>query len=80
MQEANSHCPFVISETVRLYMQQIYAYKGHYFVLKVESFSKFMEKSEKLIEKSERFTVPPCWLNAYSTMKKSSKDWREGFG
>ena len=60
MQEANSHCPFVISETVRLYMQQIYAietYKGHYFVLKVESFSKFMEKSEKLTEKSERFTI-----------------------
>ena len=77
MQEPNSHCPFVISETVRLYMQQIYAiqtYKGHYFVLKVESFSKFMEKSEKLTEKSERFTVPPCWLNAYSTMKKSSKE------
>lgn len=56
MQEANSHCPFVISETVRLYMQQIYAietYNDHYFVFKVERFSKFME----LTEKFERFTI-----------------------
>lgn len=50
MQEANSHCPFVISETVRLYMQQIYAIQTY-------KISKFMEKSEKLTEKSERFTI-----------------------